>query len=423
MATYTPNYNLSKPDATDDFDAFRASYGDNMDKIDNNMGGGGGGGGHTIVDPDGTDMPQENKLQFTGAVNVSDDSANGQTVVNVEGGGNVYGAFIDPTRVVYSSFVFDSSAHTWTATEDCILTDNMLPPDSTTAYFIRIGGKQVFAGYSTVEDPFVYVKKGQVVEYRAKSGSSLKAYGVTQGTNGIFAPVIYSDTERAIGVWRDGKPLYQKTIDFGTLPNQTTKSIAHGISDIDASCIVSIEPIASTSSYATVPRVHDTNVSTQVFWEVNSTNIICYSRNANNTAFTHCFVTLKYTKTTDTAGSGSWTPSGANAVHYSTNEQVIGTWIDGKPLYEKTFNFTGTYSGDQGSVPINMSIADTIFPVEAWGINSGNAICPFPYVHSSANNNGGFFISVDKKSIGLRFASGLTFKKVVITLRYTKTTD
>ena len=44
MATYTPNYNLSKPEATDDFDAFRASYDDNMDKIDQNMGGGGGGG-------------------------------------------------------------------------------------------------------------------------------------------------------------------------------------------------------------------------------------------------------------------------------------------------------------------------------------------------------------------------------------------
>ena len=43
MATLTPNYNLSKPDASDQFDAFRQTYNDNMDIIDLNMGGGGGG--------------------------------------------------------------------------------------------------------------------------------------------------------------------------------------------------------------------------------------------------------------------------------------------------------------------------------------------------------------------------------------------
>lgn len=44
MATYTTNYNLEKPDASDDFGDFRASYNSNMDIIDQNLGGGGGGG-------------------------------------------------------------------------------------------------------------------------------------------------------------------------------------------------------------------------------------------------------------------------------------------------------------------------------------------------------------------------------------------
>lgn len=43
MATYTTNYNLSKPDASDQFSAFRTSYNQNMDIIDQNLGGGGGG--------------------------------------------------------------------------------------------------------------------------------------------------------------------------------------------------------------------------------------------------------------------------------------------------------------------------------------------------------------------------------------------
>lgn len=93
MATYTPNYNLEKPGASDNFGDFRASYNSNMDIIDQNLGGGGGGGGHTIVDPDGTTMPNRSKLKFTGSVSVADDSANNQTVVNITGGGGGGGEY------------------------------------------------------------------------------------------------------------------------------------------------------------------------------------------------------------------------------------------------------------------------------------------------------------------------------------------
>lgn len=43
MASYTPNYNLGKPDSSDQFSAFRTLFNDNMDKIDQIQGGGGGG--------------------------------------------------------------------------------------------------------------------------------------------------------------------------------------------------------------------------------------------------------------------------------------------------------------------------------------------------------------------------------------------
>ena len=54
MATYTTNYHLEKPDATDDFKDFRQSYNDNMDIIDNHLGGGGGGGTASDITYDGT---------------------------------------------------------------------------------------------------------------------------------------------------------------------------------------------------------------------------------------------------------------------------------------------------------------------------------------------------------------------------------
>lgn len=42
MASYTPNYNLGKPDSTDPFGNFRQLFNDNMDIIDTISGGGGG---------------------------------------------------------------------------------------------------------------------------------------------------------------------------------------------------------------------------------------------------------------------------------------------------------------------------------------------------------------------------------------------
>ena len=60
MATYTTNYNLCKPDSTDAFKDFRSEFNNNMDIIDNNLSGGGG-GGHTIIDENGTTLPNESK--------------------------------------------------------------------------------------------------------------------------------------------------------------------------------------------------------------------------------------------------------------------------------------------------------------------------------------------------------------------------
>lgn len=155
-------------------------------------------------------------------------------------------------------------------------------------------------------------------------------------------PVIYSENEREIGVWVDGKPLYQKTIDCGALPNATTKNVAHGISNISADTIVNIIGIAQYSGHYAIglPKVHDQNVLSQIMIEVDDTNIIIYSRSTDESAYVG-HVTLQYTKTTDTAGSGVWTPSGVPAVHYSTDEQIIGTWM-GETLYQKTLIYTGS---------------------------------------------------------------------------------
>lgn len=44
----------------------------------------------------------------------------------------------------------------------------------------------------------------------------------------------YSASEVATGfTWIDGRPIYKKTISVGSLPNTTTKTVAHGITGLD----------------------------------------------------------------------------------------------------------------------------------------------------------------------------------------------
>lgn len=50
----------------------------------------------------------------------------------------------------------------------------------------------------------------------------------------LTTDVSYSTTEQDTGgTWIDSKPVYRKAVNFGALPNATTKTVAHGISTID----------------------------------------------------------------------------------------------------------------------------------------------------------------------------------------------
>lgn len=169
------------------------------------------------------------------------------------------------------------------------------------------------------------------------------------GGGTLIQPVIYSDTEREVGVWRDGKPLYQKTIYYagGQYGNV---SFNHGIADIDMP--VKIEGVAAdaemANTYQLIPRSDNAN-NIIMASQVSRTQITYAVSQAFSTRVIDIYFTVWYTKTTDTAGSGTWTPSGVPAVHYSTDEQIIGTWIDGKTLYQKTLTYNSSISLNDSS--------------------------------------------------------------------------
>lgn len=109
---------------------------------------------------------------------------------------------------------------------------------------------------------------------------------------------IYSTNEQRIGTWIDGKPLYRKVINFGALPNTTSKSVAHGISNIDY--IVDIRSTAALPGGDTMKLdVSDKDgLKFSVHISANNTNITVLT-GSDRSVFTRCYVTLEYTKTTD----------------------------------------------------------------------------------------------------------------------------
>ena len=111
-------------------------------------------------------------------------------------------------------------------------------------------------------------------------------------------PNVYSSTETIIGI--DGsKPRYRKVIDFGALTTaNTTKSVAHGISNLDMIKKIEVMGYDSANSrwfpipFAPVSQMYS---STSCSVRVDSTNI-SVSSSTDWSSYT-AEVTLEYTKT------------------------------------------------------------------------------------------------------------------------------
>ena len=175
------------------------------------------------------------------------------------------------------------------------------------------------------------------------------------GDGQAFQPVIYSLDEREIGVWTDGKPLYEKTVVLTNLSSGTDVSAAHEIANIDtvvsySGGFYSSNDVIEISSVilkdATSSSSYVNGQWTAAIVSVSKTNINYGLGNNVFNRVDNIKLTIRYTKTTDTAGSGTWTPQGVPAHHYLTDEHIVGTWVDGSTLYEKTVEYSCENTSD-----------------------------------------------------------------------------
>ena len=103
--------------------------------------------------------------------------------------------------------------------------------------------------------------------------------------------------------------------------------------------------------------------------------------------------------------------SSANDI-YSTNETVIGTWIDGKPIYRKVVTLSTTKTIDMRGISISHGISNINIPIDCKGINNAACAVSDLFWVNTKNSTSGTFYNAE----GLEDVKFLVFE-------YTKTTS
>ena len=115
----------------------------------------------------------------------------------------------------------------------------------------------------------------------------------------VNSGVVYSTEERVIGKWIDGKPIYQKTIELGTL-SIGPSTIAHNIDNLEM-CIYNAASVERPQYGRVMLPIASADANwLALFVGVNSDNMTFDIGRGIGAQLTNAIATIQYTKTTDT---------------------------------------------------------------------------------------------------------------------------
>ena len=107
---------------------------------------------------------------------------------------------------------------------------------------------------------------------------------------------------------------------------------------------------------------------------------------------------------------------------YSTTEEVVGTWYDGKPIYRKTFNNISVTSSEYSVIPIATGLTiDNLINTSGYLVNNGRWVVTLNSVDIQYANM--VRVSYDKQTSSLELAAQNWTGTATVTIEYTKTTD
>ena len=109
--------------------------------------------------------------------------------------------------------------------------------------------------------------------------------------------------------------------------------------------------------------------------------------------------------------------NGVGGEEYSTNETVIGTWVDGKKLYRKVLEFPRV----SAEIDVSYLNIDTLKSISGFGDDANQ---PQNRVDICYNENAWHYsMYYNKSTKKLKASATSTIINGVIILEYTKTTD
>ena len=110
----------------------------------------------------------------------------------------------------------------------------------------------------------------------------------------------YSTDEVKTGEkWIDGKPIYRKVVDFGVLPNATTKTVT--FDTVSADTWVNVMALAKSTdgTVINIPYVDTSAASHSIAYVINDGRIQVNTGSVDRSGYNKCYFKLEYTKTTD----------------------------------------------------------------------------------------------------------------------------
>lgn len=236
---------------------------------------------------------------------------------------------------------------------------------------------------------------------------------------------IYSTDEKMIGQWISGKPLYQKVVQ-ATIPStkDAPSRTSLGVS-VDFAIPVEAVYYNGSGAYIEAPVTNGTlsgslriSIFNNSFSPSELSNILQIEQLTNTAvmAGNTAYVVVRYTKVGDTAISiGSEN-------EYSTTEKVVGTWITGEPIWQKTVSCGALPNATSNSVDHHISNIDKIICFKGVAINNNGLAINI--IHTNCSNLANqVAATVDKTKITIEAGSNRSsFAESYVTIQYTKTT-
>lgn len=142
-----------------------------------------------------------------------------------------------------------------------------------------------------------------------------------------------------------------------------------------------------------------------------------WATTANIRAYKITSGNLVYDSARDAALQAEWAKTG-RIEDYSLDEQIIGTWIDGKPLYRKTFKLTSPSQTSSSETILTLDGNCSIVKYEGILESAGNSKYPLNVWFSSSDYIYSYILPD-----GLKLKVGHTSyasRPIIVTVEYTK---